>query len=91
MTASNVQCLPQRRKFSPHHQQRLGLCHVSQLLKLLFAKYGIEDELDNEEVSQPLLFSVNHNESPSSVSPAPGEKAVAQGTFSWFQPSELTV
>ena len=79
--------------------QRQGFCHVSQLLEILFAKYGIDtsglpDAAGNSaNVGDDMLQPATHTVSavPANVTTAAPHGCREQTTFSWFQPAELTV
>ena len=80
--------------------QRQGFCHVSQLLELLFLKYGIDcSRLHDSSSALPAMVSGSilqpavqpESEVHLACTPAMANQRHRQTTFSWFRPAELTV
>ena len=86
---------------------RQGLCHISQLLELLFLKYGIStEELDLVSAGEAQVASRDKKtlaaadgredrqratSTNATASLAATSPETAQTTFAWFQPSDLTI
>jgi len=86
-----------RSRLAAYHRQ--GFCHVSQLLEILFARYGIDTNELQESAGQSTIAGDGALESaaqavsamPVNLTTAAPNGCRAQTTFAWFQPAELTV
>ena len=81
-------------------QDRQGFCHVSQLLEILFLKYGIDSSEKHDAsgaspsiVGEGILQPAAQTTAEASIArtTAVSNSCLAQTTFAWFQPAELTV